>query len=272
MRRLRDRIHEVIFEADTPAGKAFDVILLVAIILSVITVSLESINRLEATYHDWFYFLEWGFTILFTAEYILRLWAVRRPIRYATSFFGIIDLLAILPTYLSVLFPGTQYLLVIRILRLFRIFRIFKLGKYIQESNVLFLALKASRLKITVFLSAVLLVVVIFGSVLYVVETDANSGFDSIPRSIYWAIVTLTTVGYGDISPTTPLGQFIAAVIMIMGYAIIAVPTGIVSVAIARAEKDQPNTQCCPYCTAEGHHFEAIHCYRCGELLHPTDR
>jgi len=262
----RTKIYEVIFEADTPSGKVFDVLLICAILLSVTVVFLESIEELKNDYGKIFNALEWGFTILFTVEYLLRLISVNRPLKYVFSFYGIVDFLSIVPTYLSLIIVGSQYLLAIRILRLLRVFRVFKLTHLLKQSNVLIEALKASRGKIAVFLFAVLTSVVVIGAIIYVVEGPEN-GFTSIPLSMYWAIVTLTTVGYGDISPQTPLGQFIASIVMIMGYAIIAVPTGIVSVEIASATRKQVTTQVCPYCLAEGHDKDAIHCKFCGEKL-----
>jgi voltage-gated potassium channel len=263
----RFKMNEVIFEADTPAGKWFDIILIISILLSVISVMLDSVASIRNIYGWWFYRIEWFFTILFTVEYFLRLISVGRPLAYATSFYGIVDLLAIIPTYLSLILPGSQYLLVIRILRILRIFRVLKLVQYISEARLLRQALRDSRRKITVFLFTVLTMVVIFGSLMYLIEGPVN-GFTSIPRGIYWAIVTLTTVGYGDISPQTGLGQFLAALIMILGYSIIAVPTGIVTVAFAKAEsKTQFNTQACPRCSAEGHDPDAKYCKYCGARL-----
>ena len=267
---VRDRLHEIIFEADTPTGKAFDITLLVMIILSVVVVMLESVEAYQTKYIDLFHTLEWIFTIVFTIEYFFRLYVVRRPIKYATSFFGIIDLLAILPTYLSLIFAGTQYLLVIRALRLLRVFRIFKLGHYLKESRIILASLRASRRKITVFLFFVVLMTIIVGSVMYLVEAEADSGFTSIPRSIYWAIVTLTTVGFGDITPQTELGQFLSALVMIMGYAVIAVPTGIISVELM-SNKTITNTQACRYCGKEGHEDDAVYCRFCGEILNEED-
>jgi voltage-gated potassium channel len=263
---LRARLHEIIFEADTPAGKLFDVVLIISIVLSVLIVMLDSVGPINTSYGQLLYFGEWFFTVLFTIEYFLRLYSVGRPLSYATSFFGIVDLLAILPTYLSIFFPGTQYLLVIRILRVLRIFRVLKLVQYLGEARLLLQALRASRRKIAVFLLTVLVLVVIFGSLMYLIE-DPSSGFTSIPKSIYWSIVTLTTVGYGDISPQTDLGQTIAAVIMIIGYGIIAVPTGIVTVELSQAFKKQLSTQACPECSAEGHDNDAKYCKDCGSLL-----
>lgn len=262
----RERLHEIIFEADTPEGKAFDVILLVLITASVITVMLESVSDYQARFGALFVTLEWIFTVLFTIEYLLRLYSVYRPIKYATSFFGIIDLLAILPSYLSLVVAGTQYFLVIRALRLLRIFRIFKLGHFMKEGYVIVEALKASRTKILVFLYSVLLIVTIIGAVMYLVEGAVNDSFSSIPRSIYWAIVTLTTVGYGDITPSTSFGQFLSAIVMILGYAIIAVPTGIVTNEIIMSNK-KTNTQACRFCGREGHDNDAVFCKYCSNRL-----
>lgn len=262
----RQRLYETIFEAETPSGRAFDIGLIALILASVITVLLESIASVRVQHGATLRALEWVFTLLFTIEYILRLVSVRRPLRYARSFFGIVDLLSILPTYLSVLFPGAQTLLVIRVLRILRMFRIFKMAHYIHEGQTLIIALRASRPKITVFLGAVLSVTVIVGALMYLIEGGVNEGFDSIPRSIYWSIVTLTTVGYGDISPRTVLGQLLASMLMITGYGIIAVPTGIVSVELARAA-NAVTTQACPNCGAEGHDIDAVHCKYCGAAL-----
>ncbi len=265
---LRRRLHEIIFEADTPAGKRFDVLLIVSIVLSVTAVMLDSVQSVRNEYGGIFFFFEWGFTLLFTAEYFLRLYCVGRPRLYATSFYGVVDLLAILPTYISLILPGSQFLLVIRILRVLRIFRVFKLVQYLGEVDFLLKALRASGRKIAVFLFTVLTLVTIFGSLMYIIE-DAQNGFTSIPRSIYWAIVTLTTVGYGDITPRTEIGQALAAMIMIFGYAIIAVPTGIVTVEMAQAfkEKETISTQSCPQCSAEGHDSDAKFCKFCGSAL-----
>lgn len=264
-REWRRRMHEIIFEADTPAGKAFDIVLLWAILLSVLAVMLESVASIERNYGNILRSTEWFFTILFTVEYILRLICVRKAWRYATSFFGIVDFLAVIPTYIGIFIAGTHILIVIRILRLIRIFRVFKLARYLSEGKILLAALRASRPKIVVFLVVIMTAVTIIGAVMYLIEGDAN-GFTSIPRSIYWAIVTLTTVGYGDISPKTPLGQFLATIVMIMGYAIIVVPTGIVSFDIANATK-KVSTQVCPECSAEGHDTDAVYCKYCGAKL-----
>ena len=262
----RARLYEIIFEADTPEGKWFDIVLLWGILISVLVVFLESISGIRQTYGNTFYYLEWFFTILFTVEYILRIISTRMPFRYIFSFYGVIDLLAILPTYLSLVVAGSQYFLVIRILRLLRVFRILKLTHMIGQATILKRALIASRGKIAVFLFAVLTLIVIIGALMYVVEGPEN-GFTSIPISMYWAIVTMTTVGYGDISPQTTLGQIFASFVMIIGYAIIAVPTGIVSVEIADVSRKVSTTQVCPNCLKEGHDSDANHCKYCGSVL-----
>ncbi len=264
--RWRARLHEIIFEADTPAGKMFDVILIWVIVLSVFTVMLESVRSLREAHGDILRTIEWGFTLLFTVEYIIRLVCVQKAWRYATSFFGIVDLVAILPTYLSLFLPGGQALLSVRALRLLRVFRVLKLAHHVKEAGVLMRALRAARYKFTVFISAVLTLVVILGSLIYLVEGSPN-GFTSIPRSIYWAIVTVTTVGYGDIAPQTNVGQFLAAIAMLLGYAIIAVPTGIVTVELDRASRLEVSTQVCRHCSREGHDADAAHCKFCGAKL-----
>jgi voltage-gated potassium channel len=263
---LRARLHEIIFEADTRAGKLFDLALIWSIIISVIAVMLDSVRPVREAYGGFLAGVEWWFTIMFTVEYLLRLGTIGRPLRYATSFFGIVDLLAIVPTYLSILLPGSQYLLVIRILRVLRIFRVLKLVRFVREASTMAKALRASSRKIAVFFSTIFALVIVFGSVMYLVEGEAH-GFTSIPRSIYWAIVTMTTVGYGDISPETPLGQAIAAVVMMMGFAIIAVPTGIVATELSRAEEQTVSTQSCPECSSEGHEPGAKYCKDCGAML-----
>ncbi len=262
----RARTHEIIFEADTPTGKLFDVLLIASILASVAAVMLDSIGAVRVQYANLLYGIEWFFTLIFTLEYVMRLSCVGRPLKYATSFFGVVDLLAIIPTYLSIMLPGSQYLLVIRILRILRIFRILKLVPYMGEAHLLMQALRASGRKIAVFLYTVLTLVVIFGSLMYVIEGEVN-GFTSIPRSIYWAIVTLTTVGYGQVAPQTPLGQFLASGIMILGYGIIAVPTGIVTVEMSQAFNRNVSSQSCPDCSAEGHTSDAVHCKFCGYKL-----
>ncbi|MBN2708015.1 MAG: ion transporter [Calditrichaceae bacterium] len=261
----RKRLHTIIFEADTKAGKTFDLILISCILMSVIVVMLDSITALNDNYGRLFTGLEWFFTIIFSIEYILRILSVKKPSGYMLSFFGIIDFLAVVPTYLSLFFPGSQFLIVIRLLRVLRIFRVLKLAQYLNKSIVLLRALKASRRKIIVFLFFILTIVSIMGAVMHLVEGGEN-GFNNIPRSMYWAIVTLTTVGYGDISPQTPLGQTIASLIMILGYAIIAVPTGIVTTEMAKLS-GKTNTQSCPVCSAEGHDNDAVYCKYCGSKL-----
>jgi len=266
VKRLRHQLHEIIFEADTAPGKWFDVLLIVSIFVSVVLVMLDSVGSIQAVYGQWLYVGEWIFTLLFTVEYLLRLYCVQRPQLYARSFFGVVDLLAILPTYLSVMLPGGQYFIIIRVLRLLRIFRVFKLVQFLSEARLLLNALHASFRKIAVFLCTVMTLVIIFGALMYVVEGAAH-GFTSIPRSIYWAIVTMTTVGYGDISPQTDLGQALAAIIMIIGYGIIAVPTGIVTVELSQAVHRGVSTQACPGCGVDGHDKDARFCKYCGEKL-----
>ena len=263
----RRRLHEIIFESDTRAGRAFDICLLWVVVLSVVVVVIESMGSVRATHGDLLRALEWTFTILFSIEFVLRLVAVKWPARYALSFFGVIDLLAILPTYVSLLVPGAQALLVVRIVRLLRVFRILKLATFLSEADVLRRALGASRHKITVFLGGVLSLVVIAGTIMYLVEHD-NPGFDSIPRGIYWAIVTVTTVGFGDITPQSPLGQFLSSILMIVGYGILAVPTGIVSVELAAASRElRVSGQSCPGCGTDGHQADARFCRRCGHAM-----
>nr|WP_320049915.1 ion transporter [uncultured Desulfuromonas sp.] len=264
----RNRLHEIIFEAETTSGKIFDILLILSIVASVVIVMMDSVSSWQQRYGDLLHYAEWGFTLLFTVEYGLRLICIGRPWKYATSFFGIVDLLSIMPTYLSLLLPGSKYLLVIRVLRILRVFRVLKLVQYLAEAEMLLRALRSSTRKIAVFLFAVATLVIICGSLMYVVEGEAN-GFTSIPRSIYWAIVTLTTVGYGDISPQTDLGQILASLIMVMGYGIIAVPTGIVTVGLSRADK-MVSTEACPSCSLEGHDPDAQYCKYCGEPLNPT--
>jgi len=262
----RAKLHEIIFGHETPAGRGFDVALIIAIGLSVLAVVLESVESLRVQHGTRLRVAEWVFTALFTLEYVLRVLCVRRPLRYATSFFGVIDLLALLPTYLSIVFPGAQFLLVIRVLRFLRVFRILKLVRYLSEAELLGRALWASRRKILVFLLTVLTLVTILGSLMYVIE-GGEHGFDNIPRSIYWAVVTLTTVGYGDISPQTGLGQAFATIIMILGYGIIAVPTGIMTAELTNAAQGARGRDACPGCGARGHAGDAAYCRCCGRGL-----
>lgn len=262
----KNRLHEIMYEADTPLGKWFDISLFVLIIISVVLVMLESVKEIESQYSSILLTLEWIITILFTIEYILRVISIKKPLKYIFSFYGIIDLLSTIPLYVSYIFAGSQVLLAVRALRLLRVFRVLKLVKFIGEASQLSKALKASRTKIVVFIYSVLILAVIMGTIMYLVEDDA-AGFTSIPRSIYWAIVTLTTVGYGDIAPQTPLGQLIATIVMILGYGIIAVPTGIVTAELSKNDtKSQMhlNTQACPSCAQENHRDGAKHCYNCG--------
>jgi len=259
----RERLYEIIFGSDTPAGKAFDVSLMILIIASVMAVVLESVSWIREDYGPWLRAFEWVVTAIFTIEYLLRLYCVNKPWRYAHSFFGVVDLLAILPTYLSLVIPGAQSLLVIRALRLLRVFRVLKLAQFVGEASQLRIALQASVRKIIVFLGAVLMIVVIVGSAMYLIEGEEH-GFTNIPVSIYWAIVTMTTVGYGDMSPETPPGKALAAVIMILGYGIIAVPTGIVSVELAGVVRKTATGKACPGCGADDHDADAKHCKYCG--------
>ena len=264
---LRNRIHIIIEGTDTRLGKLFDIVLLIAILASVGVVMLDSVLYMRLQYGTIFRYAEWFFTILFTIEYILRLFSAPNRFRYTFSFFGIVDLLSVLPSYLSLIFGGVQYLLVIRILRILRIFRVLKLNTYMQQAGFLASALKTSQQKITVFFLSLVLLVTIFGSVVYVVEGPEN-GFTSIPISIYWAVVTVTTTGYGDMSPKTPIGQAIASMVMITGYAIIAVPTGIFTAELARNMRPQLNPIACPNCGKFGHAVGADFCDRCGHALH----
>lgn len=267
-RNWRKKLHEVIYEADTPAGKLFDVVLLVVILLSVILVMLESVRPIYSEYFEWFYRAEWVITIIFTIEYILRIVSIKNPKKYIFSFYGIVDFVSTIPTYLTLVLGGYNVLIAVRALRLLRVFRVLKITRYVGASDKLAVALKHSRPKIIIFVFSVLVITVIAGTVMYLVEGEA-SGFDNIPLSIYWCIVTLTTVGFGDIAPITPLGRFIASFIMITGYGIIAVPTGIVSAEYSKAgEKPVPvNTQVCPHCNETKHLDKAEFCHNCGNKL-----
>jgi voltage-gated potassium channel len=262
---FRDKLHEVIFGHETTAGRAFDVVLIVAIIASVLVVMLDSVRSIAIEYRTLFITAEWVFTALFTVEYGLRLYSARDRGRYARSFFGVIDLLAILPTYLAVILPSSRYFIIVRIFRVLRVFRVLKLASYLGEASVLGKALRASRYKIAVFLLTVLTLVVVIGALMYLVEGQ-GSQFTSIPRGIYWAVVTLTTVGYGDIAPQTTLGQGLASLVMILGYGIIAVPTGIVTVELDRAAR-RGTAGRCPQCHVEGHDADATFCKYCGARL-----
>ncbi len=266
----RERLHEIIYESSTKAGKAFDVGLLFLIITSIVTVMLDSIDAFNKTYGNLFQVLEWIFTILFTLEYVLRIISIRKPLMYMFSFFGIIDILAIIPGWLSIFLTGAQALLVFRVLRLLRVFRIFKMVHFLTEISFLQVAVRGSLKKIAIFMLVVLSLVTILGSVMYLVEGE-KSGFESIPQSVYWAIVTITTVGYGDVAPVTALGKFIASVMMFIGYGIIAVPTGIVTTEMAIAARSKRESEeVCPACGFEGHDADAKYCKRCGSSLIPT--
>ena len=271
IRHLKSRLYTIIFEADTFGGKLFDIILLILIVISIIVVALETVAPLQARYGEIFNIIEWIITILFSMEYLMRIWISKNPKAYIFSFFGIIDFLSAIPKYLSYVVAGSQLLIALRALRLLRIFKILKLSPFIGEAQRLTKALKASRHRILVFLLAVIILTIILGTIMYMVEYNAESGFDNIPKSIYWAIVTLTTVGYGDIAPITPLGQFIASFIMILGYGIIAVPTGIVTSELTKHTKVYTNTQVCPYCHEDTHVDSAIYCHQCGNLLNPEE-
>ena len=271
----KTKLHDIIYEADTPVGKLFDVVLLIAIIASIILVMLESIRSFDEKFHTFLNISEWIITILFSIEYIARVITVKKPFKYIFSFYGIIDFLSTIPKYISLIFGGIHALAALRALRLLRVFRILKLARYLGASNMLTTALKASRAKISVFLFAVLIVCIIFGTLMYLIEGE-SSGFSSIPVSVYWCIVTLTTVGFGDIAPVTPIGQLIAAVIMILGYGIIAVPTGIVSAEYTSQNKpkndiEKPkvhlNSQSCSNCLSEKHQDNAEYCHKCGHHL-----
>lgn len=271
--RFRAHWRRIIFQSTRWDEKAFDVCLIIAIALSVVVVMLESIPTLNPELRRALYFVEWGITILFTLEYILRLYVSLRPLRYARSFFGVVDLLSILPTYLDLLLPGAHYFALLRVLRVLRIFRVLKLAKYIGEANVLMHALRSSARKIAVFLFTVVVLVLILGSIMYMIE-GAEHGFTSIPKSVYWAIVTLTTVGYGDISPATPLGQFVASLIMITGYGIIAVSTAIVTAEMTHPSRDEISARetedsVCPACGWQDHDHDAAYCKVCGDRLPP---
>lgn len=264
--RFRETTYTVIFGHETRSGRIFDVALIIAILTSVVVVMLDSVTSLRQSHGVLLRQLEWGFTVLFSIEYILRLWCARRAVSYATSFFGVVDLVAVLPTYLSLFIPGGQALLSIRALRLLRIFRVLKLVEYVIQASILAKALKQSRHKIVVFLLAVMTLAVIVGALMYLIEGPA-SGFTSIPRSVYWAIVTLTTVGYGDIAPQSNLGQILAVMLMILGYGIIAVPTGIVTVELGKVSRQRATPVVCPSCSFADHGDGARYCQQCGHKL-----
>ncbi len=266
-KELKEKLYEIVFEADTKEGKAFDIALLIFILISIVLVSIESVKSIAEEYKYTLFYAEWVLTFFFTVEYILRIYMVRKKSAYIFSYYGLIDLLSLLPSYIGLFISGAQGLIVIRALRLLRIFRILKLSRYVQDSTLIVSALKASRSKISVFVFAVVMMVIIIGTIMYLVEGE-ESGFGSIPESIYWAIVTLTTVGYGDIAPTTTLGRFIASFVMILGYGVIAVPTGIVTAEISNSKKNSEiSTQVCDECMYEEHDHDAKFCKKCGNKL-----
>lgn len=270
----RARLHEVIFEADTKEGRRFDVVLIILILSSVVVVVLDSVQTMPAWADTLFVVLEWFFTILFTIEYALRIICVRKPWRYIFSFYGIVDLLSILPTYIGLFVPNAHELMVIRMLRLLRIFRVFKLVRFLGEADALRRAFYASRHKIGVFLTTVLIIITIMAALMHVVESNKNPQFSSMPQSMYWAIVTMTTVGYGDIAPVTALGKFLSAIMMLIGYSMIIVPAGILSAEIAveaQRHAKRSTTQHCPSCSRDSHEFDAVYCKYCGEMLNPQD-
>jgi voltage-gated potassium channel len=263
----RRRLHAIVFESDTPAGRAFDIVVITAILLSALVVVLDSMADIRATWRPWLDGAEWVFTVLFTIEYLARLIGVRRQLRYAVSFYGVIDLLSVMPSYLAFFVPGAQLLIAVRVLRLLRVFRIFKLTAYLAESSALGAALVASRRKILVFLGFVMLMVLVMGTVLYVVEGPQN-GFTSIPVSMYWAITTMTTVGFGDITPKTDLGRLVASAMMLLGWGVLAVPTGIVTVEMGEQRRRGGREQgACAQCGLVGHEGDARYCRRCGGRL-----
>ncbi|MEM9347479.1 MAG: ion transporter [Planctomycetota bacterium] len=271
----RARLHEVIFEADTKQGRRFDIVLIVAILASVLVVALDSVQSMREAYHGLFLVLEWFFTILFTIEYVLRIISVRKPWRYIFSFYGIVDLLSILPTYVGLFIPNAHELMVIRLLRLLRIFRIFKLVRFLGEADALRRAFYSSRHKIAVFLTAVLIIITIMAALMHIVESNAdNPNFSSLPQSMYWGVVTMTTVGYGDITPVTPLGKFLSAIMMLIGYSMIIVPAGILSAEIfteTQRHAKRSSTQHCPSCSRDGHEYDATYCKYCGAALNPDE-
>ncbi|CAI8260678.1 MAG: pH-gated potassium channel KcsA [Porticoccaceae bacterium UBA1117] len=263
---FREKTYRVIFGTDTPAGQRFDIALIYLILVSVLAIVLASIESIKMQYGDWLFRLEWAFTLLFSIEYLVRIYSSPKPLRYIFSFYGLVDLLSIIPTYLALLFPAANYWLVVRLLRVLRIFRVFKLVRYLTEANLLLRSMYAARRKVLVFFTVVLVICVIFGSLMFLVEGPEN-GFTSIPRSIYWTIVTITTVGYGDITPQTVFGQIIATMAMLTGYSIIAIPTGIFTAEIAREMIAESNNRQCNVCNRSGHHSEAEYCFQCGVSL-----
>ena len=269
MNKFKQKIHDIIYEADTPAGQLFDIVLIVVIILSVLLVALETVDSINQKYHDFLNAAEWVITALFTLEYGLRIYSVNTPKKYIFSFYGIIDLLATIPKYLALIFvgAGVETLMGIRSLRILRIFRVLRISRYVGESNYLVRALLVSRAKIIIFLLFVLIICILFGTIMYLVEGPV-SGFNNIPTSIYWCIVTITTVGYGDIAPVTMFGQLIASMLMMLGYGLIAVPTGIISAEMAKRRREVDiNTKVCSECLSDKHKDDAIFCRKCGSSL-----
>lgn len=264
----RQFLRQIIFEAETPHGRLFDVGLLLTIVLSTLCVTLESFSSINHRFAVHLDAAEWFFTIAFSIEYLLRVYCSEKPVRYIFSFYGLVDLIAIVPSYLMLFLSGAESFLMVRSLRLIRVFRVLKLVQFVGEGRVLIEALAASRRKITVFMVSVSILVIIIGTMMYLIEGPEN-GFSNIPVSVYWAIVTMTTVGYGDIAPQTPFGKLVASVVMMLGYCIIAIPTGIVSVGIAQSSKRALNTRLCPHCNYEGHSIEAKYCLMCGGKLDP---
>jgi voltage-gated potassium channel len=269
--RWRHSLYQIIYQANTPAGRSFDIALMILILASVLTITLDSVAEINQKYGDELSAAEWLFTILFTLEYILRIFCIHKPIKYIGSFYGVIDLISILPSYLSLFLPGAHYLLVIRVLRVLRVFRVLKLVRFINQANLLVNALRASRLKITIFMFTISTLLIVFGSAMYLIEGPEN-GFTNIPVSIYWSVVTLTTVGFGDITPKTDLGRAASAVVMIIGYAIIAVPTGIFTAELSKEMKkqDKADGRMCPRCRHPGHEKDANYCRICGTELPPS--
>ena len=267
---LRERLGLIVFGTDTPAGKLFDVVLIYAILISVAAVVLDSVEALHLSYGRWFFYLEWMFTLLFTVEYFVRIYIAHRPFRYIFSFFGLIDLISVIPSYLALVVTGAKYLLIIRMIRVLRVFRVFKLIRYLAEANVLLRSLYLARRKILVFFFTVIVLSFVFGSLMFVVE-GPESGFTSIPKSIYWTIVTITTVGYGDITPQTVLGQIISTLAMLLGYSIIAIPTGIVTAELASEMGRERHWRICKNCGRRGHDGDALHCKFCGAGMPPPD-
>ncbi|MFC7336101.1 ion transporter [Haloferula chungangensis] len=268
----RERLREIIFEAETPEGRRFDVILFCCIGLSVLAVMLESVKSINQRWGDVLHAVEWGFTAIFTLEYVVRLWTSHKPLRYARSFFGVVDLLSVLPSFIGLFFPGGHALMVVRVLRLLRVFRVLKMARHIAGADVLMGALYSSRAKITVFFTAVLTITLIAGTMMYMIEgshvVDGEiKGYTSIPVGVYWAIVTVTTLGFGDITPITPLGQILTSLLVLTGYAILAVPTGIVTAEMIGASAGNPTSEACPSCGVHGHLPDASYCRRCGSSL-----